>query len=242
MPRRLRRPSWTVGIAGEVVCQGTATGDPRLRPGSRVKVTGAGDPFNGRYVLTAVTHVIDSRMGYVSEFSTTPPSPHRSRRRDTVVTKGIVTRVNDPDRLGRLRVSLPTFGSVETEWMGAVVPGAGKGKGLVVSPDVGDQVLVLFVHGDPAQGVVLGGLYGSGGPPDAGVEGESIRRYTLLTGKGQKVLLDDTGSVIRLENSQGSYVELAPGKVSVHAETDLALEAPGRAIVIRGKSIDFERA
>ena len=164
-----------------------AAGDPRLRPGARVKVSGVGEPFAGQYVLTAATHLVDSRVGYVTELSTAPPPPRRPRARQAVVTKGVVTRVNDPDGLGRLRVSLPTFGSVEAEWMGAVAPGAGRGKGLIISPDVGDQVLVLFVQDDPAQGLVLGGLYGAGGPPDAGIDGDSVTRYTLVSGKGQKV-------------------------------------------------------
>ena len=226
--------------AAEVIFRGTAVGDTRLRPGARVSVTGVADQFAGQYSLTEVTHTIDGRAGYVSEVTTAPP-PARRRGRNAVVTKGIVTRVSDPDRRGLVRVSLPTYGGVETDWIGVLAAGAGAGKGLVVQPDVGDQVLVLFVNEDPAQCIVLGGLFGVKGPPDAGVEGESIRRYTLLTGKGQKVQLDDTAGTIRLENLEGSYVELSPRKVVIHAATDLDVEAPGKAVVIRGRSIDFQR-
>ena len=41
--------------------------------------------------------------------------------------------------------------------MGVVSAGAGSGKGFAILPDVGDQVLVLLIGGDPSQGVVLGG-------------------------------------------------------------------------------------
>jgi phage baseplate assembly protein gpV len=226
--------------AAEVIFRGTVAGDPRLRPGARVSVTGVAEQFAGDYSLTEVTHTIDGRVGYVSEVSTAPP-PVRPRGRYAVVTKGVVTRVSDPDRRGLVRVALPTYGGVETDWIGVLSAGAGTGKGLVVLPDVGDQVLVLFVNEDPAQCIVLGGLFGVKGPPDAGVDGESVRRYTLLTGKGQKVQLDDTAGTIRLENLGGSYVELSPDKVLIHAATDLDLEAPGRAVVIRGSSIDFQK-
>jgi hypothetical protein len=47
--------------------------------------------------------------------------------------------------------------------------------------------------------------------------------------------------VIRLENSDGSFVELSPEKVTVHAARDLQIEAPGKAIVIRGSTIDFQK-
>ena len=109
-------------------------------------------------------------------------------------------------------------------------------------PDVGDHVLLLFAHEDPGEGVVLGGLYGMPGPPDSGVEGSSVRRYTLLTPGGQRVCLDDARHVIRVEDSSGSYLNLSPNKVTVHAAADLDIEAPGRSVTIRGENIDFERA
>jgi uncharacterized protein (DUF2345 family) len=54
--------------------------------------------------------------------------------------------------------------------------------------------------------------------------------------------MDDSGSSIRLENSGGSYVELTPNRMILHAATDLTLQAPGRSISIQAKAIDFERA
>jgi phage baseplate assembly protein gpV len=119
--------------------------------------------------------------------------------------------------------------------------GAGGGKGLMIQPDVGDDVLVLLAHENPAQAVVVGGLYAARGTPDTGIDSGAVRRYTLLTPGGQRVKLDDVGQVIRLENSDGSFVELSPEKVSVHAAQDLEIEAPGKAIVIRGNTIDFQR-
>jgi phage baseplate assembly protein gpV/phage protein D len=228
-------------IAREVVLRGTAEGDTNLRPGSRVEVSGIAEPIAGQYVLTEVTHVIDGHGGYISEFTTSPPSL-RSSGKPAMVTKGQVSRVDDPDNLGRIRVSLPTYDDVETDWMSVVSPGAGSGKGFVALPDIGDQVLVLFVNDDLAQGIVLGGLWGTHGPPDSGVKGGRVRRYTMRTPGGQIVRLDDGEDTIRVENSSGSYVELSPDKVRVHSKADLDVEAPGRAIRIRGKSIDFQEA
>jgi phage baseplate assembly protein gpV len=154
---------------------------------------------------------------------------------------GIVTAVSDPERLGRVRVSLPGHGDVETEWMHVVSAGAGRNKGMVVLPDVGDRVLVLLPHGEPGAGVVMGGLYGMEGPADSGVEGGRTRRYTLQTPGGQRVVLDDGRQAIQLEDSSGNVVELTPEVVRIHAATDLELEAPGRKVVIRGDQIDFQR-
>ena len=77
----------------------------------------------------------------------------------------------DPDALGRIQVAFGALGDVESSWMEVVGVASGAGKGLVALPDVDDLVLVLLIASDPAQGVVLGSLYGSAGPYDAGVVG-----------------------------------------------------------------------
>jgi uncharacterized protein involved in type VI secretion and phage assembly len=224
--------------ARSVAFNGVARGDPRLQPGTPVDVRGVADAVAGRYVLTRVTHRIDGRGGFISELSSTPPAPH-PRTRTSTATVGIVTQIADPDHLGRIRASLPTYGDAETDWMGVVVPGAGRGKGLIALPDVGDRVLVLLLEGNPAMGVVLGSLYGADAPPDYGIEGGGRQRFSFITAKGQRIQLDDSKDLLRVENRDGSYLELAPGKVKLHAATDLEIDAAGHKIVIRGQKIDF---
>jgi phage baseplate assembly protein gpV len=126
--------------------------------------------------------------------------------------------------------------------MGVVAAGAGAAKGLVLLPDVGDQVLLLMAHEDPSWGVVIGGLYGTAGAPDAGVEEGAVRRYNLLTPGGHRLTLDDARRSIRLEASSGSYLELSPETVLLHAVHPLTLEAPGQPILVRGLSVDFQTA
>lgn len=227
--------------AREVTLRGVAQGNPLLRPGQKVAVAEVVPFVAGLYVLASVNHIIDDKVGFISEISTTPPNPVEFSH-STVASTGTVTRIDDPDNLGRVCVSLPAYRDVETGWMAVVSAGAGQGKGLITLPDVGDQVLVLFSQGDPAQGLVLGGLYGTNGPPDSGIEGGAVRRYTLVTPGGQRLVLDDDRKTIRLETSDKSYLEFSPQNLKVHAEADLELEAPGHRVVIRGQKIDFEKA
>ncbi len=226
--------------AREVVLRGVAEGDPRLQPGARIDIQGVVPALAGRYVLTEVTHVLDSKQRFVSELSTCPAAP-RPRVPGASLVLGKVTSVEDPDSLGRVQVTLPACNGVETDWMGVVMVGAGANKGLVMLPDVGDSVLVLCAHEDPSQGVVLGGLYGTGGPPDGGVENRSVKRFTCLTPGGQRLRFDDSKKTIRLENTDGSFVELGPDKVIFHAKADLEIEAPGRTVTVRGQTINFEQ-
>jgi phage baseplate assembly protein V len=218
-----------------------AEGDPDLLPGTPVDVSGIASELAGQYILTSVTHLVNRRTGFVSEISTVPPVLQRCSGTVTAAW-GTVTNVEDPDNLGRVRVSLPTLGKVETDWMVVMAPGAGSGKGFVFLPDVKDQVLVLFVGGEVTQGIVLGGLYGTSGAADYGVEGASIRRFMIGTPGGQRIKLDDTAESIRLEDKGGSFLEFTPEKVRLHSVVDLEIEAPGREVVIKGKTIDFRQA
>ena len=206
-----------------------------------MQVAGIANHLAGQYVLASAIHQISRRTGFVTEISTVPPIMESSTK--TVTAEwGTVTRIDDPNGLGRVSVSLPAIGKVETDWMGVVAAGAGSGKGLVVMPDVGDQVLVLFVGGDTSQGVVLGGLYGTHGPGDYGIDGGSVRRFILATPGGQKIKLDDGEECIRVEDKGGSFLELSPKKARLHSAVDLEIEAPGCGVVIRGKTIDFREA
>jgi phage protein D/phage baseplate assembly protein gpV len=226
--------------AGEVTFWGVAEGDPRLRAGTAVEVSGLRDELDGTYVLTDVTHAVDGIRGYLTEISSAPPDVRR-RRTAAVAALAEVTSVDDPDGRGRVRVSFPAYGDVESDWLGVVVPGAGGDRGIVALPDVGDRVLVAFAHEDPATGVIVGGLYGTGGPPDPGVAGAAVRRFSMRTSGGQWITLDDENRKLRLEDVTGSSVELSPDRVTVHAAVDLTIEAPGRAVVIRANSVDFEQ-
>lgn len=227
--------------AREVTLWAVAEGNPRLRPGAVVTLDGAEGSFNGSYVLTSVIHRVDAQQRFVSELSTCPPPP-RPKPAGASVALGVVTRVDDPEGIGRVQVSLPAFDGVQTDWMQVLMLGAGAKKGLMILPDVGDQVAVLCAQEDPAQGLVLGGLYGVSGPPDSGVEHTAVKRYTLQTPGGQRVLLDDAKRLVRIEHDAGTFVEMTPSKLSLHARGDLHISAPGHTVTIAGKAIQFEEA
>jgi len=227
-------------VAREMTLRAVAVGDPDLRPGTPVEIRGLGPDLDGLFLPTAVEHVVDARLGYVTEFSTLPPAPDAAGA--TSVAVGVVTAVDDPEALGRVRASLPGMGDLETGWMAVVIPGAGPKKGCIALPDLEDRVLVLLPDGDASRALVLGGLYGAGGPPDAGVDGGAVRRFTFATPGGQTIRMDDAKGSIRLENKDGSWFELAPGAATLHAATELRLEAPGQPVIIRGRTVDFQQA
>ncbi|MFG1882664.1 phage baseplate assembly protein V [Micromonospora sp. NPDC049102] len=232
--------------AALATAEGVAEGDPALRPGRRIDLTGVPDPLAGAYVLTEVVHTVDGD-GHLTRFSTVPPEAGPPAAVPTaaggaVVTLGTVTDVADPDGLGRVRLTLPAYGDLDTGWLGVLCPGAGRGKGLVALPDPDDTVLVVLPGGEPASGIVLGSLFGAVEPYDAGIDDGRARRWTLRTAGGQSIVVDDVQRSLRLGTEGGSWLELTPDLATLHAATDLVISAPGRAMVVRARSVDFLHA
>ncbi|MGH3520320.1 MAG: phage baseplate assembly protein V, partial [Haloechinothrix sp.] len=223
-----------------VTVTGVAAGDARLRAGGRIAVSGLAEPLAGEYVLTEAVHTVDA-AGYLTTLSTAPPEIAAPPAEGSAVTLGVVTEVDDPDNLGRVRVSLLSHGEADVGWLGVLCPGAGQDKGLVVLPDTGDTVLVCLPHG-AVGGIVLGSLYGGIEPPDSGVHNGSVRRWSLRTADGQSVTVDDSAHRVTVADRAGSVVDLAPGQVTLHAATDLLIQAPGRAITVRARTVDFVHA
>ena len=227
-------------VARTVVFHGLAEGNAALHPGRPVEIEGLATEICGTYIVTSVIHTFDSRSGFLSELSSEPPV-HQARTYGAFATIGVVTRVDDPQGLARVCVKMPAYDDIESPWLGVVLPAAGPAKGLIALPDVEDKVLVVSLDGDPSRGFVIGGLYGTTEPPDTGVVGGTVKRFTFKTAGGQFLRLDDEGNLLRVETDGGSYVEIAPSSMRIHAESDLTIEAPGKRVRIRGQAIDFER-
>lgn len=81
---------------------------------------------------------------------------------------GLVTNITDPDRLGRIKVKFPWLSDdVESWWARVVQPMAGPSRGHWFIPEVDDEVLVGFEHGDVRFPYVIGSLYnGVDKPPE----------------------------------------------------------------------------
>jgi phage protein D/phage baseplate assembly protein gpV len=229
-----------VRAAGEVTLTGIAEGDTRLAAGAPIEISALSDNLDGRYVLTETVHTLNAVHGYLTELSTRPPTI-RPRASASAAALGEVTSVDDPDERGRVRVKFPAYDNLESDWLGVVAAGAGSGRGVVALPNVGDHVLVVFAHEDAATGIVIGGLYGTGRPPDPGVVNAAVRRFSIHTSDGQQVVLDDDKHRLRLQDRTGSWIELSPDGLIVHAAVDLTLEAPGKTLTVRADAVEFEQ-
>jgi len=116
------------------------------------------------------------------------------------LVEGIVTDNVDPEKLGRVKLKFPTLPETpESDWARLGMPMAGQERGWVTIPEVGDEVLVSFVHGDVNHAIVVGSLYnGKDTPPYANEDGKNNLRV-FQSRSGHRVTFDDTSGAERIE-------------------------------------------
>jgi uncharacterized protein involved in type VI secretion and phage assembly len=122
------------------------------------------------------------------------------------VVIGIVDDLNDPDALGRIRVTFPWMAdSVKSYWARQARLMAGADRGTFFMPERGDEALVVFEHGDARFPYVVGFLWNGVDKPPNGDIDNGIRR--IRTTSGHKVDFDDrSGKEAVTITTQGGHV------------------------------------
>ena len=189
-----------------------------------------------RFALRAPA-IASRSVGYVVELSSELPQPHPPAQ-NASATLGVVADVRDPERLGRIKVRYPALGDAESDWLQLLAAGAGGKKGLVALPAIDHLVLVLIVDDDPANAVILGALYGSSGLP--GERTKTFNGYAFYSPGGHMVKLDDDGA-LTLQTSGGTSIALGRDLSTLHSETDLVIEAPGKSITIAANAVEVKQ-
>jgi uncharacterized protein involved in type VI secretion and phage assembly len=143
------------------------------------------------------------------------------------VVVALVTKVEDPDGLGRVEIELPWYASGYRRWARVAHLSAGPGYGSTWVPEVKTEVLVLFAHGDMRWPYVVGCLYGSVDKPQHSRTSSSDIR-SLRTPAGSELSFDETNGEITLKTPNGASMTLTEnsGDVTVKATSKITLSAP----------------
>jgi uncharacterized protein involved in type VI secretion and phage assembly len=113
---------------------------------------------------------------------------------------GTVTSVQDPQNRNRVQVRIYNTDGVTDQdapvWARVAVPFAGGNRGAFFIPDVGDEVLVVFLSGDPRFPIVVGSLWnGSDTAPETlGGAGDSVDRWTITGKAGTRIAIVEESS------------------------------------------------
>ena len=160
------------------------------------------------------------------------------------IVVGIVSNNQDPEGLGRVKVRLPWLSDEnESNWARVCSPMAGADRGTYFLPEVEDEVLVAFEHGQPDFPYILGALWnGKDKPPEAN-DGENNLR-TIKSRSGHTIRLDDTDGAEKIEiidasNSNSIVIDTAVNTLTITAEADLTIQSNSGKLVLSGNGVEI---
>jgi phage protein D len=236
-----------------------ALGDPALKAGVAVNVSGVDPSLCGKWTISGTRHEFGNGAYRTAlEFTgrqdrsilglVTQGGGAVSDRLPGVVT-ALVDDNNDPDGMGRVRLRYPWMGDQAVSyWARLMGPGAGKDYGVVWMPQVDDEVLVSFEHGDPSRPIVLGGLWNGKDtiPFDTGSDLDNGKvTYCGFTSRtGHKISFFESSSESKIQvltaggevsvvmDGKGKKLEIdSQGDIKIHASGNLDLVADGNTTI-----------
>lgn len=232
--------------------EGECFGDPGLVAGTAVSLGGCGDPFDGKYVLTAARHsFVPSAKGYSTWFTVGGRRNHSllalsgggtfpdvtQGRIPGGMTTAIVSSITDPENLGRVQLKFPWLDETYVSgWSRVLQIGSGSGWGNLWMPEVNSEVLVAFDRGDINYPYVLGGVYNgqdalspqASGYVDTG-SGAFTKRL-LQSRTKHTLLLDDTDSAPQIllqtgdTNHSLTFAQSGQGTVTLKSNGDITVQ------------------
>ncbi|AFJ08530.1 putative phage-like baseplate assembly protein [Prevotella intermedia 17] len=129
---------------------------------------------------------------------------------------------------------------MHTGWVRVMTPDAGKSgdvssnRGFVFIPEVGDQVLLGFRHGDPGRPYVMGSLF-NGSTGGGGGQGNKCK--SLTTRSGSSLKLDDSDGSVTLHDKGGVSMNFdGAGNATTSAKSDYTVKAGTKVSVNAGGS------
>ncbi len=155
--------------------------------------------------------------------------------------RGIVSDIQDPMMLGRVRARVPdVLGSEESGWAMPCAPFGGSGMGFFALPKVGAGVWIEFEHGDADYPVWSGCWFGSAAEMPPLLLAPPYKKVMIKTEGGHSVLLDDTPGVggIILETSGGQKISMTATGVEITNGQGATIKLSGPQVSINNGAIE----
>jgi uncharacterized protein involved in type VI secretion and phage assembly len=165
-------------------------------------------------------------------------------RENKVYGVSVATVLNNIDCTGEARVQLllpwlPGY----TPWARLSSQMAGMGRGMFFVPQIGDEVLVAFNHGDVRDPYVLGTCWNTMDRPPSLLPTDAVTKRKIRTPLGHELSFDEATQTVKLESNTMSTITLDPtkaeistptatitigkaGDITISAKTKLTLDAP----------------
>ncbi len=169
--------------------------------------------------------------------------------------EAVVTDVDDPLKIGRVRAHVPAvFGpEVKSGWALPCMPFCGgKDRGMLFVPEVGDSVWFEFAGGEPSRPIWVGAFWGAPSGESVSADATEVpsnedtkagpKLGVLKTKAGHRIVFDDEGGVIVLAHGEDkAEVRITKsGEVIIKAEkVKLGAEGASQAVVLGNDFMQF---
>ena len=205
----------------------------------------------GNFIITEITHEVSQGSYYKNRFKAIPatikalPSP-KVRMPLAETQMATVLSNADPQGKGRVRVRMNwQTNGMQTGWVRVMTPDGGSSddvksnRGFVFIPEVGDQVLLGFRHGDPARPYVLGSLF-NGTTGGGGLEGNHMK--SLTTRSGHTIKLNDSlsslGITIKDIKGNSIHIDSVGDDIIINAKRNITINA-GETFTVNCKNANI---
>jgi uncharacterized protein involved in type VI secretion and phage assembly len=183
-------------------------------------------------------------MSFLDLFQSAPQ--HSGDGRIFGVVVAVVTNNQDPEGLGRVKVKFPWLSDMdESPWARIAAPMAGNQRGFYFLPEVDDEVLVAFEHGDVRVPYVLGALWnGQDQPPVTNADGNNNNDVRMIKSRsGHVIKLNDESGAETIEifdNQKNSIkIDTEKGTITVTAKQDITLSASNGTITLTAANVQI---
>jgi phage protein D len=239
---------------------GVANGDPRLRTNTKVSIKGVGQKFSGTYTVTSTTHHYRGATGYQTLFQISGRSSRtilelmrqpKDRDWSAALVVGLVTNNNDPEQMGRVRVKYPSLSDTEeSAWARVATPSAGKARGLLMLPQVNEEVIIGFEHNDTRRPIVIGSVFNGRDQPGPDLYQNRDGSFAVLSdekihqhSKKDFEIKSDQNMTVEIKQNEkhtvsGNYEHNTTGTGKLKAQT-YTVEA-GTAMTVKGANVTVE--
>lgn len=167
-----------------------------------------------------------------------------------------VVSVQDPNNRNRVQVRLYNTDGVTGQdgpvWARVAVPFAGNHRGAFFIPDVGDEVVVAFLAGDPRFPIVIGSMWNGNAtaPETLGGAGDSVDRWTITGKAGTRVaIVEQDASSATVEFStpgglKGTLTDQGGGSIEFTnaSQTSIKIDSSGITISAPSGKVDITAA
>jgi phage baseplate assembly protein V len=172
------------------------------------------------------------------------PIAHTDRFYGVVV--GIVTNNQDPENMHRVKVRFPWLSNeVESNWARVATPMSGKDRGTYFLPEVDDEVLVAFEHGQVDHPFVVGCLWnGKDDAPESNADGENNHR-TIKSRSGHILRLNDksgneTIEIIDKSGNNKVTIDTAKNSITIEANSDITIKSSTGKLTMQANGIEMK--